>query len=175
MTLYLFVNSFEYRVTGIQFFRLFEIMIGLHFADGFSILLNFVSFLCWFHIYQLKTRDYVILLMRFVWKNIGCCSVFTSCVRTRNHGNLLFIAQVALVALATNPSFHKDLLSTVKSWPSVLYSALPVISAIEPQLNTSSMTDALKEVQEYALSYYNLNPLTIMISFTFPVFDSGTS
>ncbi|KAK4763529.1 hypothetical protein SAY87_012967 [Trapa incisa] len=53
--------------------------------------------------------------------------------------------EVALVALATNPSFHKELLSTVKSWPSSIYSALPVISAIEPQLNTSSMTDALKE------------------------------
>ncbi|OVA17911.1 Clathrin [Macleaya cordata] len=53
--------------------------------------------------------------------------------------------EVALVALATNPSFHKDLLSTIKSWPPVIYSALPVISAIEPQLNTSSMTDALKE------------------------------
>ncbi|KAL7162090.1 hypothetical protein ACSBR2_042546 [Camellia fascicularis] len=53
--------------------------------------------------------------------------------------------QVALVALTTNPSFHKDLLSTVKSWPPVIYSALPVISAIEPQLNTSSMTDALGE------------------------------
>ncbi|XP_062171764.1 vacuolar protein sorting-associated protein 41 homolog [Alnus glutinosa] len=53
--------------------------------------------------------------------------------------------EVALVALATNPSFHEDLLSTVKSWPHVMYSALPVISAIEPQLNTSSMTDALKE------------------------------
>ncbi|CAL5212206.1 unnamed protein product [Lathyrus oleraceus] len=53
--------------------------------------------------------------------------------------------EVALVALATNSSFHKDLLSTVKSWPSVIYSAPPVISAIEPQLNTSSMTDSLKE------------------------------
>ncbi|GKV16606.1 hypothetical protein SLEP1_g27228 [Rubroshorea leprosula] len=53
--------------------------------------------------------------------------------------------EVALVALATNPSFHKDLLSTVKTWPPVIYSALPVISAIEPQLNTSSMTEALKE------------------------------
>ncbi|THF94930.1 hypothetical protein TEA_010772 [Camellia sinensis var. sinensis] len=53
--------------------------------------------------------------------------------------------EVALVALTTNPSFHKDLLSTVKSWPPVIYSALPVISAIEPQLNTSSMTDALGE------------------------------
>ncbi|KAK8683394.1 hypothetical protein V6N13_039455 [Hibiscus sabdariffa] len=53
--------------------------------------------------------------------------------------------EVALVALATNPSFDKDLVSTVKSWPRVIYSALPVISAIEPQLNTSSMTDALKE------------------------------
>ncbi|KAE8691820.1 Vacuolar protein sorting-associated protein 41-like protein [Hibiscus syriacus] len=53
--------------------------------------------------------------------------------------------EVALVALATNPAFHKDLVSTVKSWPRVIYSVLPVISAIEPQLNTSSMTDALKE------------------------------
>ncbi|GAU45090.1 hypothetical protein TSUD_85760 [Trifolium subterraneum] len=53
--------------------------------------------------------------------------------------------EVALVALATNPSFHKDLLSAVKSWLPVIYSALPVISAIEPQLNTSSMTDSLKE------------------------------
>ncbi|KAI9080167.1 hypothetical protein K1719_037845 [Acacia pycnantha] len=53
--------------------------------------------------------------------------------------------EVALVALATNPSFHRDLLSIVKSWPSVIYSALPVISAIEPQLNASSTTDALKE------------------------------
>ncbi|KAI8031793.1 hypothetical protein LOK49_LG01G02625 [Camellia lanceoleosa] len=53
--------------------------------------------------------------------------------------------QVALVALTTNPYFHKDLLSTVKSWPPVIYSVLPIISAIEPQLNTSSMTDALGE------------------------------
>ncbi|CAL5423842.1 unnamed protein product [Camellia sinensis] len=53
--------------------------------------------------------------------------------------------EVAFVALTTNPSFHKDLLSTVKSWPPVIYSALPIISAIEPQLNTSSMTDALAE------------------------------
>lgn len=67
----------------------------------------------------------------------------------RIQGLLLpFVLQVALVALATNPSFHEDLLSTVKSWPHVMYSALPVISAIEPQLNTSSMTDALKEVRQ---------------------------
>ncbi|XP_027177627.1 vacuolar protein sorting-associated protein 41 homolog [Coffea eugenioides] len=55
------------------------------------------------------------------------------------------VYEVALVALATNPSFHKDLLSTVKSWPPVIYSASPVISAIESQLNTSSATDPLKE------------------------------
>lgn len=53
--------------------------------------------------------------------------------------------EVALVALATNPSFHRELLSTVKSWPQAIYSSSPVIQAIEPQLNTSSMTDALKE------------------------------
>ncbi|CAL5419044.1 unnamed protein product [Camellia sinensis] len=59
--------------------------------------------------------------------------------------------EVALVALTTNPSFHKDLLSIVKSWPPVIYSALPIISAIEPQLNTSSMTDALGEVELYVI------------------------
>ncbi|KAL1558191.1 Vacuolar protein sorting-associated protein 41 [Salvia divinorum] len=53
--------------------------------------------------------------------------------------------EVALVALATNPSFHKDLLSIIKTWPHNIYSASPVISAIEPQLNTSSSTDALRE------------------------------
>ncbi|XP_009787110.1 vacuolar protein sorting-associated protein 41 homolog [Nicotiana sylvestris] len=53
--------------------------------------------------------------------------------------------EVALVALATNPSFHKDLLSTVKSWPPRIYSTMPVISAIEPQIKTSSMTNPLKE------------------------------
>lgn len=63
--------------------------------------------------------------------------------------------QVALVALATNPSFHKELLSTVKSWPPALYSSLPVISAIEPQLNTSSMTDSLKEVRLNYFVYFD--------------------
>ncbi|KAG0476009.1 hypothetical protein HPP92_012850 [Vanilla planifolia] len=53
--------------------------------------------------------------------------------------------EVALVALATNPSFHDVLLSTIRSWPPAIYSSLPVISAIEPQLSTSSMTDLLKE------------------------------
>ncbi|XP_051120523.1 vacuolar protein sorting-associated protein 41 homolog [Andrographis paniculata] len=53
--------------------------------------------------------------------------------------------EVALVALATNPSFHKDLLSIVKTWPPAIYSTSSLISAIEPQLNTSSSTDSLKE------------------------------
>ncbi|KAL4591640.1 hypothetical protein LXL04_004610 [Taraxacum kok-saghyz] len=53
--------------------------------------------------------------------------------------------EVALVALATIPSSHKDLLSAVKTWPPAIYSAVPIIAAIEPQLNTSSMTNELKE------------------------------
>ncbi|KAG6472337.1 vacuolar protein sorting-associated protein 41 homolog [Zingiber officinale] len=53
--------------------------------------------------------------------------------------------EVALVSLATNPSFHKLLLTTVKSWPHTLYSSTHIISAIEPQINTSSVTDFLKE------------------------------
>lgn len=60
--------------------------------------------------------------------------------------------------MATNTSFHKDLLSIVKTWPPSIYSALPVISAIEPQLNTSSSTDALKEVSIWE---YHLIPACI--------------
>ncbi|KAL8140404.1 hypothetical protein V2J09_006425, partial [Rumex salicifolius] len=53
--------------------------------------------------------------------------------------------ELALIALARNPAHHKDLLSAVKSWSPTIYSALPVISSIEPHLKTSSTTDALKE------------------------------
>ncbi|GJN01348.1 hypothetical protein PR202_ga18609 [Eleusine coracana subsp. coracana] len=60
-------------------------------------------------------------------------------------GRTELLDEVALVALTTNPSFHELLLTTVKNWPPSLYSASPVISAIEPQLNSSSMTDQLKE------------------------------
>lgn len=150
--LYLFMQFFQ--VIGIRFFLLFEVMLKPNFADGFFILLNSVSFLYWFHIYQLKTLDFVILLMRFVGKTFNAVflqSFLCAKCQLENHAILFFMVQVALVALATNPSFHKDLLSTVKSWPSMIYSALPVISAIEPQLNTSSMTDALKEVQDCML------------------------
>lgn len=56
------------------------------------------------------------------------------------------IMQVALVALTTHHSFHKELLLAIKSWPQAIYSVLPIISAIEPQLNTSSSSETLKEV-----------------------------
>ncbi|GAB2274698.1 Vacuolar protein sorting-associated protein 41 [Dionaea muscipula] len=55
------------------------------------------------------------------------------------------VYELALVALATSPAYHKDLLSVVKAWPHTLYSSLPVISAIEPQLKNLAVTDALKE------------------------------
>lgn len=53
--------------------------------------------------------------------------------------------ELALVALATNPAYHKEFLSAVKSWPRSIYSVLPVLSEIEPQLRASMMTDSLKE------------------------------
>nr|GEW39747.1 vacuolar protein sorting-associated protein 41 homolog [Tanacetum cinerariifolium] len=45
--------------------------------------------------------------------------------------------EVAPVAVANFLSFHKDLLFDVKSWPLAIYSALPVIAAIELQITTS--------------------------------------
>lgn len=127
-------------------------------TDGFSILHIFANFLYWFHIYQQKALDCVILLMRFVRATTACNYYYCPFVsfhqcQFEDQFLLFIMLQVALVALATNPSFHKDLLSTVKTWPPVIYSALPVISTIEPQLNTSSMTEALKEVSQGQLSY----------------------
>ncbi|KAL2507020.1 Vacuolar protein sorting-associated protein 41-like protein [Forsythia ovata] len=85
------------------------------------------------------TEDHISWLLQHGWHEKALEAV------EAGQGRSELVDEVALVALATNPSFHKDLLSTVKSWPPVIYSALPVISAIEPQLNTSSITDALKE------------------------------
>lgn len=53
--------------------------------------------------------------------------------------------ELALVALAMNPAYHKDFLSAVKTWPRSIYSVLPVLSEIEPQLRASLMTESLKE------------------------------
>ncbi|KAH9618528.1 hypothetical protein KSS87_018147 [Heliosperma pusillum] len=53
--------------------------------------------------------------------------------------------ELALVALALNPNYHKDFLSAVKNWPRSVYSVVPVLSEIEPQLRASLMTDDLKE------------------------------
>ncbi|KAL9268901.1 Vacuolar protein sorting-associated protein 41-like protein, partial [Drosera capensis] len=55
------------------------------------------------------------------------------------------VYELGLMALATSPAYHKELLSTVKSWPPGLYSSVPVITTIEPQLKTTSVTDTLKE------------------------------
>ncbi|KAL9272324.1 Vacuolar protein sorting-associated protein 41-like protein [Drosera capensis] len=55
------------------------------------------------------------------------------------------VYELGLMALATIPAYHKELLSVVKSWPPGLYSSVPVIAAIEPQLKTTSVTDTLKE------------------------------
>lgn len=80
------------------------------------------------------------------WESVDSLCIPSDWPWESSHELLVWL-QVALVALATNPAFHKDLLLTVKSWPPVIYSSLPVISAIEPQLNTSPMTDMLKEVR----------------------------
>eukprot|EP01018_Ginkgo_biloba_P020522 Gb_33564 [translate_table: standard] len=71
--------------------------------------------------------------------------VLVSYIPTTNPQLRDTVYEVALVALATNPTFHNQLLSTIHSWPSSIYSASTVISAIEPQLNTNSMSPTLQE------------------------------
>ncbi|XP_078448521.1 vacuolar protein sorting 41 [Wolffia australiana] len=53
--------------------------------------------------------------------------------------------EVALVALANDASFHKELLTTIKTWPPEIYSVLHVISAVETQIKSASATELLKE------------------------------
>ncbi|KAM3298801.1 hypothetical protein ACQJBY_040334 [Aegilops geniculata] len=85
------------------------------------------------------TEDHIAWLLQHGWHEKALAAVEAGQGRTE------LLDEVALVALTTNASFHKLLLTTTKSWPTTLYSASPVISAIEPQLNSSSMTDSLKE------------------------------
>ncbi|KAJ1273442.1 hypothetical protein BS78_06G280800 [Paspalum vaginatum] len=84
-------------------------------------------------------EDHIAWLLQHGWHEKALAAVEAGQGRTE------LLDEVALVALTTNPSFHELLLTTVKNWPPALYSASPVISAIEPQLNSSSMTDSLKE------------------------------
>ncbi|KAF7012224.1 hypothetical protein CFC21_026438 [Triticum aestivum] len=85
------------------------------------------------------TEDHIAWLLQHGWHEKALAAVEAGQGRTE------LLDEVALVALTTNASFHGLLLTTLKSWPPTLYSASPVISAIEPQLNSSSMTNSLKE------------------------------
>ncbi|XP_057247651.1 vacuolar protein sorting-associated protein 41 homolog isoform X2 [Beta vulgaris subsp. vulgaris] len=71
--------------------------------------------------------------------------VLARCMPTENPKLSDTLYELALVALAMNPAYHKDFLSAVKSWPRSIYSVPTVLSEIEPQLRASLMTDDLKE------------------------------
>ncbi|KAL3690864.1 hypothetical protein R1sor_004515 [Riccia sorocarpa] len=54
------------------------------------------------------------------------------------------VYEVVLNALLTNYAYHEQLLTTIRTWPSNLYSHSTIITAIQLQLGTSSKSDALK-------------------------------
>ncbi|KAG2575633.1 hypothetical protein PVAP13_7KG377500 [Panicum virgatum] len=97
--------------------------------------------------YIVSPKDIVVTKPRWVFHfaHLRQLPVLVPYIPTENPQLSDTAYEVALVALTTNPSFHELLLTTVKNWPPTLYSASPVISAIEPQLNSSLMTDTLKE------------------------------
>jgi hypothetical protein len=54
--------------------------------------------------------------------------------------------QVVLNALVTNPAYHEQLLTTIKTWPCTIYSVQTIIAPIQLQIGTGSKSPALKEV-----------------------------
>jgi hypothetical protein len=76
---------------------------------------------------------------------IGQLSILVPYIPTNNPQLRDTAYEMALLALVTISAFHKQLLSTIHSWPSSIYSASAVISAIEQHLNMSFVTPTLKE------------------------------
>lgn len=55
------------------------------------------------------------------------------------------VYELVLNSLVTNPSYHDQLLTTIKSWPSTIYSVPTIIAPIQLQISTGSKSPALKE------------------------------
>jgi hypothetical protein len=53
--------------------------------------------------------------------------------------------ELVLNSLVTNPVYHKQLLTTIKTWPSTVYSVPTIIAPIQLQISTGSKSPALKE------------------------------
>ena len=61
-------------------------------------------------------------------------SVLVPYIPTNNPQLRATVYEVDILALVTNSIFHNQLLSILHNWPSSIYSASTVISAIEQQL-----------------------------------------
>ncbi|KAI5078208.1 hypothetical protein GOP47_0005879 [Adiantum capillus-veneris] len=82
--------------------------------------------------------------------------------------------EVVLNALITNPAFHKQALSIIKSWPSTIYSVPAITTAIELQLSTSANSPPLQEAlaELYLLNNQYEKALSIFVELMQPkVFD----
>eukprot|EP00250_Pteridium_aquilinum_P016332 c23054_g2_i1 orf=454-3357(-) len=84
------------------------------------------------------------------------------------------VYEVVLNALITNPAFHKQALSVLKTWPSSIYSVPAITTAIELQLSTSSKSAPLQEAlaELYLLNQQYEKALAIYVELMQPmVFD----
>ncbi|KAH7276323.1 hypothetical protein KP509_39G002800 [Ceratopteris richardii] len=82
--------------------------------------------------------------------------------------------EVVLNALITNPAFHKQALSIIKTWPSSIYSVAAITTAIELQLSTSIKSPPLQEAlaELYLINNQYEKALAIFVELMLPtVFD----
>jgi len=73
------------------------------------------------------------------------------------------LLQLVLNSLVTNPAYHDQLLTTIKTWPSTVYSVPTIIAPIQLQISTGSKSPALKEVFTQCplfYFYYDWTPLS---------------
>ncbi|MCO5553723.1 hypothetical protein L7F22_007249 [Adiantum nelumboides] len=82
--------------------------------------------------------------------------------------------EIVLNALITNPAFHKQALSIIKTWPSAIYSVPAITTAIELQLSTSAKSPPLQEAlaELYLLNNQYEKALALYVELLQPkVFD----
>ncbi|BBN13096.1 vacuolar protein sorting-associated protein 41 [Marchantia polymorpha subsp. ruderalis] len=82
----------------------------------------------------------------FLFAHVRQLPVLAPYIPTSNPQLRDTIYEVVLNALLTNSAYHEQLLTTIRTWPSTLYSHSTIITAIQLQLGTSSKSDFLKAV-----------------------------
>ncbi|XP_024396785.1 vacuolar protein sorting-associated protein 41 homolog [Physcomitrium patens] len=80
------------------------------------------------------------------------------------------VYELVLNSLVTNPAYHDHLLTTIKTWPSTIFSVPTIIAPVQLQISTGSKSLTLKEVlaELYVLEKQYAKALAIYVELQKP-------